>query len=187
MKRFTKFLLVGGLVAAGQLWAQPLPGAKPDPNESGSSVKAPKPARELTPAEMLTRGTQLEEQVQTDTRHVQHLQVVARREKDVLKLSCVNDKLVKLKGHANIVDAALVKLRGSQGESKDAFSSATEHAQNVAKDREEAQACVGETELGQESNSDFTKPDLPDDPTKGGVPFGENAVVEPPGYASPYT
>ncbi len=182
MKRLTKASILAGLVVAGQLYAQPV--SVPAKQER---VEAPtKAATELTATEMLSSGNKLKEQVRSDTQQVQHLQIVARREKDVLKLSCVNDKYVKLKAEANLVDTALGELTGSQGQSRPAFAAATQHTQNVAKLREEAQACVGEPELGEKSSNDYSHPDIPDDPTSGGMPFEEGAV-EPPGYASPYT
>ena len=46
----------------------------------------------------------LHEQTRSDARHIQHLQQLARQEKDVIKLNCVNDKLVQVKPQMNIAD-----------------------------------------------------------------------------------
>src|SRR5262245_25938536 len=51
------------------------------------------------------RVHQLHDQVRADARHIQHLQQIARKEKDVIKLNCVNDKLVQVKPQMNIADS----------------------------------------------------------------------------------
>ncbi|MDQ3339389.1 MAG: hypothetical protein M4D80_29850 [Myxococcota bacterium] len=133
---------------------------------------------------------ELEAQVRVDTQHVQHLQAQARVEKDVIKLSCINDKMVKLKAEANLFDKARGELtavletdnRGS------ALVLVEDGAGKVHELRLEADRCSGKIDLpmGDTGNS-FTPPIIPDDPTTG-LPFEDNGtVLEPPGYASPYS
>ena len=55
----------------------------------------------------------LHEQTRSDARHIQHLQQLARQEKDVIKLNCVNDKLVQAKPQMNIVDAKQAELESA--------------------------------------------------------------------------
>ena len=115
---------------------------------------------------------------------IQTLQESARREKDIIKLNCVNDKLVQVKPQMNIVDAAAAEL----GSARDAertlvFESITQAAENIRQLREEADQCIGEpVTTGGDSSNSFTGPGAIDDPTKG---FGDHPI-EPPGYASPY-
>ena len=136
---------------------------------------------------MLDRVKDLEVQVNDDLRHVKHLQEVARKQKDVIKLTCVNDKLIALKAEANIFDESRHGLQNVAAEGSErftVFASVTDGAQNVHKLRGEADACVGEPELAGESSNGVVHPVFPDDPTVGD-PF-QPGSVEPPGYASPF-
>ena len=135
-------------------------------------------------ADLQMRTHQLHEQTRADARHVQHLQQIARKEKDIIKLNCVNDKLVQLKPEMNIADAAEAQLEVSRDTERMAiFTSISQAAETVRRLREEADQCIGEPiTTGSESSNSFTGPDAPDDPTKG----MDNPEIEPPGYASPY-
>jgi len=186
MKRLKKTAITATLamILAGQLYAQPAPSPAP-----AESTPAPTASRtKLTAPEMARQSSELETRVRVDTQRVQQLQAAARKEKDVIKLSCVNDKFVRLKAEANIFDAARRDLAGNlslEAEATKSFGAVTAAADRVGKAREEAEACAGQPELiASESLNDFTSPDFPDDPTNG-LPFG-TFEVEPPGYASPY-
>lgn len=135
-------------------------------------------------AEMMIRVHQLQEQTRTDARHVQHLQQIARHEKDIIKLNCVNDKLVQIKPQMNMADTAANELSGATEYTKvSAFQTATLAAENVRRLREEADQCIGEpVQSGWESSNSFTGPTPPDDPMRGQPGGG----LEPPVYASPY-
>jgi len=137
-----------------------------------------------TIADLQVRVHQLQEQSRADARHVQHLQQIARREKDVIKLNCVNDKLVQIKPHLNLGDSAATELSAATEYTKvAAFQNAMLAAENVRRLREEADQCVGEpVSSGSESSNSFTGPQAPDDPTRGWPGGG----LEPPVYASPY-
>jgi hypothetical protein len=138
----------------------------------------------LSPAEVQTRVGIFHEQTRSDARHVQHLQQVARKEKDVIKLNCVNDKLVQIKPQMNLVDAGESELEGSTDATRmGVFDSIAQAAESIRRLREEADQCIGEpvTSGGDSSNS-FTGPTAPDDPTRG-LPGND---IEPPAYASPF-
>ncbi|MEO7735871.1 MAG: hypothetical protein ABIY55_33255 [Kofleriaceae bacterium] len=139
----------------------------------------------ITLADLQIRVRQLHDQTRADARHVQHLQLIARKEKDVIKLNCVNDKLVQLKPQMNIGDAAEAELESAKDSDRVAiFDAVSQAADNVRRLREEADQCIGEpVGTGGESSNSFTGPKEQDDPTKG---FGP-PTLEPPGYASPYT
>jgi len=135
-------------------------------------------------ADLQARVNMMREQTRVDARHIQHMQAVARREKDIIKLNCVNDKLVQVKPQMNIADSAAAELASSrEGERMLAFESLTQATENIRRLREEADQCIGEPiTTGGESSNSFTGPGSVDDPTKG---FGHNPI-EPPGYASPF-
>jgi hypothetical protein len=187
-------LLIGGTGSA--LYADPAGGwlspngvggstpTTPGTVEPNSAARAGTTAN-LSPADLQTRVHLLHEQTRADARHVQYLQQVARKEKDVIKLNCVNDKLVQIKPQMNMADAAESELGGAaDGTRIAAFDSVAQAAENVRRLREEADQCIGEsiTQGGSESSNSFTAPTAPDDPTKGST----GKELEPPGYASPF-
>lgn len=134
--------------------------------------------------ELQGRVKTLHDQTRADMRHIAHLQLLARKEKDVIKLNCVNDKLVQVKPQMNIADAAEAELETVRDSDRGGvFTQIVEAAENVRRLREEADQCIGEP-IGKEMESfnSYTHPEIPDDPTKGFV----GNEVEPPGYASPY-
>ena len=138
----------------------------------------------LTLPDLQMRVRQLHEQTRADARHIQHLQQIARKEKDIIKLNCVNDKLVQVKPQMNIADTQEAELEGAKDTDRmKIFEGISQAAENVRRLREEADQCIGEPiAQGSESSNSFSGPQIPDDPTKG---FG-GGPIEPPVYASPY-
>lgn len=129
------------------------------------------------------QAAEIRQQIVTDGRYVLYLQTVARKQRDVIKLNCVNDKLILIKATQNVADTANEQLQTPGGDHAEAFGELKKAGESARTLREEAAACVGETELSkQESGGEFTHPIFPDDPTS--IPFGD--YVEPPAYASPF-
>jgi hypothetical protein len=187
MKSLTKLGIVVGVVIGccitGTLLAQPPDDT--DTNDTSAKVSGSITSN-LSLLDMLGRSHDLETQVQGDLRHVRHLQEIARKNKDVIKLTCVNDKFLAIKAQANIFDDTHRELEGANAQSTERFNIfalVTQAAENVRKLRIEADACVGEREIGTETFNGVTHPPFPDDPTVG-HPFDEG--IEPPGYASPF-
>ena len=179
-------VLVAAVIASSVSYAQsPIPGADP-------SAKPAKPLK-LSLSEMVARGATLELQIKSDMRHVLHLQAKARQEKDVIKLNCINDKLVQLKAQVNIFDTAHASLKAGLESSSSAedkqgmFVEVTSMGEAVRSLRAEADICVGEPELfKQESSSDVKRPEIIDDPS-GTDPFSTSeGPFEAPAYASPF-
>lgn len=185
MKKLTKGVAIAAvaLLAAGQIYAQSA-GEKGDQNKKPADTQAAAPASTLTPDEMKQLAADQRKQVRKDIQRVQYLQAIARKEKDVIKLTCVNDKFINLKAEANIFDSAHSELLGlleTDGRIA-AYEATAKAAVGVHKAREEADACIGNKEMSSDS-SDFTGPTLLDDPTVG-MPF--DIPVEPPAFASPF-
>src|SRR5689334_13994747 len=106
-------LLVGGTGSA--LHADPAggpsgAGGNNPSSASNSSAPIDPSAPHLEPpqsaAALQPRALLLHEQMRGDARHVMYLQQIAKKEKDVIKLNCVNDKLVQIKPQMNMADAA---------------------------------------------------------------------------------
>jgi hypothetical protein len=187
-----------GLMAGGtatMLYADPV-GGWLSPNGVGGGTSAPGPTQvgqvgvgvgvtvTLSQAEIGTRVRTLHDQTRADARHIQHLQQIARNQKDVIKLNCVNDKLVQVKPQMNIADRGESDLESASDATRMAvFDQISQAAENVRRLREEADQCIGEPiQTGGDSSNSFTGPDMPDDPTKGFT----GTEIEPPGYASPF-
>jgi hypothetical protein len=149
------------------------------------------PPKPVAPDEMRTRTELIKKDIAEDNRHVLHLQALARKEKDVIKLTCINDKLVQIKAQMNLFDTASLQLDSSIGQGDDApraaFADIEKAGEDVKKLRSEADVCAGELEMyKQESNTDVERPEL-EDPTAGGA-FGGvvDPGLDPPAYATPY-
>ena len=151
---------------------------------TGSASTGTNASVTLTLIEMQTRVRMLHEQTRADARHIQHLQQIARKEKDVIKLNCVNDKLVQVKPQMNLADAAESELESAHDADRPTiFEGISQAAESVRRLREEADQCIGEpTTSGGDTSNSFTGPTMPDDPSKGFT----GTQIEPPGYASPF-
>ena len=202
MRLFSKYSLLLVLSMGSLTYAQ-----APDPSGSGSgSTSEPSSSPDtaggsvsgsvsvsLSPSEMSSRVATLQTQTRDDLQHVIHLQTVARKDKDVIKLNCINDRLVQLKAQMNIFDSALsaltATLSGSATTERDsAFNEVSVAADSIKRIRAEADVCAGEDLLRQESSTTVDAPEIQDDPT-GWDPEWDPSLddVEPPGYASPFT
>lgn len=178
MKSFKKYAMLTALFSAAVVQAQTAP--------------APKPA---TAAQMQTASQEIKQQIDDDLRHVLHLQALARRGKDVIKLTCINDKLVQIKAQMDLYDNAKLQLdtaiSNGDGTAPTVFEDVTKTGNDVKKLRGEADGCAGELELyKQESATNVERPPDLDDPTNGDPGFGggndSGGGVEPPGYATPF-
>lgn len=140
----------------------------------------------LTVPEMTDKIAELDKQTEDDAAYVLRLQIKARKDKDVIKLNCINDKLLQIKALRNIIEGAktdfdIAVSGNSADEQQYQFTRITMSADNIRALREEANACAGEIpdHIG-ETSVDWTGPDIPPEDN----PFG--VEVEPPGYASPF-
>lgn len=193
-------VLAAAAFASSATYAQsPSPGAGAGIKVE-ASVKAGKVVK-LSLPEMVVQAGTFEEQIKADVRHVMHLQTKARQAKDVIKLNCINDKLVQLKAQVNIFDTAHVSLKagleaggsgadagtgtGTGDDKQSTYTEVTTTAGAIKTLRAEADVCVGEPELfKQESSSEVQRPDIVDDPGTSD-PLGDGSF-EPPAYASPF-
>jgi len=160
---------------------------------TGAVVEAQSPAKQLLSQDAEMQVQAATKAIESDNRHVLHLQAIARKEKDVIKLTCINDKLVQVKAQQNLFDSALLQLEAvaeSPGGTQAALEDVNKIAAEVKKLRGEADGCAGELEMyKQESRTDVDRPEL-DDPTDG-EPLNEpetmgNPDVDVPAYATPF-
>jgi hypothetical protein len=191
MRKTLSLLVISALTAGGvALYAQPAPSDPPLPAGSDADMPGSKEAQ-LTPDEMTSKTAELSGQSLGDLKRIEQLKAEARKKKDVIKLNCINDKLLQAKQLLNIIDDGSARLSaaistGNESERYHRFAIVTISASKVHIVREEAEACIGE-EISYVNGDqlDVDEPDLPDDPTVDD-PF-DGDEIEPPGYASPMT
>jgi hypothetical protein len=167
--------------------------AQPDPTPPATAPATTQSATTTFSAgEMRTRSAEILAAAQQDYSYVVALRERVRKLKDVIKLDCVNDRMVQLKAQLNIADHGNQSLQAAlerdNAEANRLFSELNTTSLTIKELREQANHCVGEPELfKQEAGLEVTRPDLPDDPgvTDPVNPTG-SVVVEPPGYASAY-
>ncbi len=152
---------------------------------------SPPPPKPLSATDMISRAADIKTKIQADYQHMLYIKEQAKKAKDVIKLSCVNDKLVQVKARMNIADETNDQLQVALAHNSDdrvgLFSTLSETGNAVHLLREEAAACIGEPELyKQEAAASFTQPEVPDDPTNPPESSGAPPELEPPAYASPY-
>jgi len=175
-------LLVGG---AGVLYAQD----KADEPPADEELTVPMEKRaELSPSDMVAEASKLIGVMQTQLKKVVGLQEVARRQKDVIKLNCVNDKLLQIKQLLNIGEGANTNMHEAIAQDDEdsryhEFGKIVIAEQQVTVLSGEAEGCIGE-ELVFLGPTEVTadEPELPDDPTED----EPNLDIEDPGYASPF-
>jgi hypothetical protein len=163
---------VGGPVAAPDAPVPP-----PPPAPGGQVDISVKQSPSLTPQEMQGQGKEYFRNMNESLQHIQSLQETARKQKDIIKLNCVTDKLVQAKVNINIAEQAMTSLqentaRGDEGGRTHEFTRLTIVNQKVLVLGAEAENCIGE-DL---SFIGATRVDVEVDP---GIP--QNDPTEPPG------
>lgn len=200
-------LVLGGLVlaqsppATPQTPPQPAPAptTQPAPDEghtpppagtTTSDIEVPLRARaQISPDEMRAQVKKYQAQLDEVLRRVVQIQDVARRNKDVIRLNCVNDKLLQVKQLMNIADQARNNLeeaiaRGDEEGRYHELGRITIIVQQAQALSGEAENCVGEdlSYLGRTLVT-VEEPELPEDPTV--VDGPDFPIVEPLPVASP--
>lgn len=122
----------------------------------------------VSPGDMAVKAAGVKVQIEEDSQKLIGLRDKARKLKDVIKLSCVNDKLVQAKAQQNIADTADADLQGAlqkNSEATVAYNQLIDAGNSIHRLREEAAACVGQGELTkQEVGNTVNRPIIRDDP-----------------------
>ncbi len=77
------------------------------------------PDTNLSSSDMLSRAKDSVSKMQETVRDIAQLQEQAKKQKDVIKLNCVNDKMVQVKGHMAVADTAMGNLNEAMGKGDD--------------------------------------------------------------------
>jgi hypothetical protein len=145
----------------------------------------------LTPQETLTQSKDYYKKMLETQKRIQQLQSKAKKDKDVVKLNCVNDKLTQVRGHMTVTDQSMASLTADIARSDDAarqhqFTRLTILYQKVVTLGTEAEQCIGEdvSYVGATRVDVEVDPSIPvTDPTQPDLPLPD--VTRPP-EASPF-
>lgn len=185
-------LSLGALVGVGTLSAQPSP---PQPKPEPPDITAPGELKaNLTPRELASETKKLLSEMEGFHVRVLSLQASARKAKDVIKLNCVNEKLLAVKQLLNIAEVAENDLTeaiasGDRDAQYHQYSQVKLAHERATSERDEAEGCIGEeiVFVGP-TKVDVDGPTIPDDPTDDpDDPFSGTVVIfEPVVYATPF-
>ena len=187
MARRTKYLpILAILGTVATLHADPAPVVPPPAPAPVADTHQEKP---LTPAEMNLRAANYSTAANESMRSVLAMKSIAAKQKDVIKVNCVNDKLVQLKAQLNIQEQTSQDLQVSLSKNSDdrigIFAKLSSENDAIHQLGEDAKACIGTPELfKQDSGTIVDRPEIPDSPDF--IPPFDRGNVEPPSYASPY-
>jgi len=196
--RKTPRLLLTTLLLGGSVFAQnappPAPAAPPatvttPPAPGGEVDISVKQRPNLTPQEMLNQGQEYFRAMNEVLKRMQVLQETAKRQKDIIKLNCVTDKLVQVKVNMNIAEQSTTSLqeniaRADEGGRTHEFTRLTIVNQKVLVLGAEAENCIGEdlSFVGATRVDVEVDPSIPQtDPTQPGGPV---VSIERPPEAS---
>ncbi len=186
MKKLSK-LLVGTLLISSTVVAQPGPPTAPSPGVDISVGQKPT----LTVDEMISQSRGYQQGMGQILKRIGALQDTARKQKDIIKLNCVSDKLVQAKVNVSIADQAMTSLqehvaRADEGGRTHEFTRLTIINQKVTVLGAEAENCIGEdlSFVGATRVDLDVDPNIPQtDPTQPPVPV---STIERPPAASTF-
>jgi hypothetical protein len=187
-------LLLATVFIGGSVFAQaPAPSspALPPPTPNGSAADlSVKQRPTLTPGEMVTQAQDYFKGMGDVIKRIGTLQDQAKREKDIIRLNCVTDKLVQARVNVNIAEQSMATMQESiarkdEGAETHEFTRITIVNQKVTVLGAEAENCIGEdlSFVGATRVDVEVDPNSPQyDPTQPGSPFID--ITRPP-EASP--
>jgi hypothetical protein len=185
-------LLAAPSVLAADEVVGPAPVAAPGPVAPAPMVPG-EPKLTVSGPEMLRQGQEYRQQIQSIVFQIQAQSEQAKRDKDVIRLNCLLDKLTQVKVNGNIMDQALQGLQDALSRRDDSaqlheYTRVTIINQKAQVLRSEADACVGaessfvgKTKVMVEAPQGIS--DNPDQPPPADQP---TTVIDRPPVASPY-
>jgi hypothetical protein len=145
----------------------------------------------LGPQETLTQANEYMTKIRSTEARVSLLKEQAQKKKDVIKFTCVNDKLIRVRVHLSVADQSMAGLnsalaRSDAGGRQHEFTRVTILYEKVLVLGTEAENCIGEdaSYVGKTTVDVEIDPNIPDDdPTNPQLPLPD--VTRPP-EASPF-
>lgn len=190
----TKLLLASMFIGSTVFAQAPAPSSPavpaPENATSGSVDLSVKQRPTLTPAEMVNQSKEYLQGMAQVVKRIQGLQDEAKRQKDIIRLNCVTDKLVQARVNENIAEQSMAALqenvaKNDVGGQTHEFTRLTIVNQKVTVVGAEAENCIGEdlSFVGATRVDVEVDQNIPQyDPTQPGSPFID--ITRPP-EASP--
>jgi len=183
------------MLFAGTVFAQgPAPAPIAPPSAGGAPVAGTadvnvKQRPMLTPEEMVNQAKEYAKSMNEVLKRIQTLQDQAKRDKDIIRLNCVTDKVVQVRVNISIAEQSMASLqeanmRNDDGERTHEFTRLTIVNQKVQVLGAEAENCIGEdlSFVGATRVEVEIDPNIPQyDPTQ---PPAPGIDIERPGEAS---
>jgi hypothetical protein len=190
-----KVLLVTTFIASTVFAQGPAPAPIAPPSAGGVPGAADVSVKQrptLTAEEMVAQSREYAKNMGDVLKRIQVLQDQAKREKDIIRLNCVTDKVVQVRVNISIAEQSMASLqeavtRADEGERTHEFTRLTIVNQKVLVLGAEAENCIGEdlSFVGATKVDVEIDPNIPvHDPTQ---PPGPGIDIERPGEASPIT
>ena len=140
----------------------------------------------LSPQETQAQAKDYYKKMQETQRRVTQLQAKAKKDRDMVKLNCVNDKLTQVHGHLKVTDQSMSTLtldvaKGDDTARQHEFTRLTILYQKVVTLGTEAEQCIGEdvSFVGATQVDVEIDPSIPPtDPTQPALPVPD--VTRPP-------
>jgi hypothetical protein len=187
-----KVLLTTTFVASTVFAQGPAPAPIAPPSSGGPGAPADVSVKQrptLTPEEMVNQSREYAKNMASTLARIQVLQDQAKREKDIIRLNCVTDKVVQVRVNISIAEQSLAALqeavtRADEGERTHEFTRLTIVNQKVQVLGAEAENCIGEdlSFVGATKVDVEIDPNIPQyDPTQ---PPAPGIDIERPGEAS---
>lgn len=185
-----KVLLTTTFVASTVFAQGPAPAPIAPPSAGAPADVSVKQRPTLTPEEMVNQSREYAKSMNEVLKRIQTLQDQAKREKDIIRLNCVTDKVVQVRVNISIAEQSMAALqeavtRADEGERTHEFTRLTIVNQKVQVLGAEAENCIGEdlSFVGATRVDVEIDPNIPTyDPTQ---PPAPGIDIDRPGEASP--
>ncbi|MHB8416877.1 MAG: hypothetical protein ACYDCL_02305 [Myxococcales bacterium] len=177
--------LAAVLVGAGAANAQ-TPDAPPPPAQPAALKVEARQSEQLSDKEKLSRAEDAVAQMQKTLREVLERVEEARKERDLVKLNCINEKLTQVKALLRIAEQSYVALqeavaRAAEDNAQHEFAKIDIARQRITELRAEAEQCIGQLAYVVDEKTVVTvevPQGLPDVTTN--PPVTQPVVVNPP-------
>ena len=184
LSRWPTAVVLSALFGAGAAFAA----TADDANNAGIDFRK---SISLSPQETLAQSKDYAAKMRETEKRILGLQSRAAKDRDMVKLNCVGDKLTQVRGHMTVTDQSLQTMNAAIGKGDDnarqhEFTRVTILYQKVATLGTEAEQCIGEdvSYVGATTVDITVDPSVPPgDPTQPDLPL---PVVQRPPEASPF-
>lgn len=161
-----------------------------DAGDEGDADVAIRRRANLTGPEQIAEGERIQARGMQISRRVAQLLAEARRERDVIRITCLNDKLTQINANLRTVEQRLEDLREAVGVNDESrrnheFTVLTVLATKFNTLEQEANQCIGQDifETGPTEVTTIIDDDVPEEEVTPGAPPSETVPPFPPVFS----